>query len=313
MDLPPHHSIRAPTAHDLDAVADVMIASDIDATGRVVLDADFIQAGWNREGFDLATDAWVVVDASEVIVAYGHAAREGPDVVDSWGVVHPAHRGKGIGSALFDRIEQRSGQLLAGLPTRRFRHAIDAEDDGAAAMLRRRGMRPVRHFWHMGIDLDGSLEPRRVPEGVQLTEVEPDRDLRAVHAVLAEAFAEDWGYHPEPFERWVDEYMGDPSFDPALWLLARENEVPVGAITANLSGDRAWIGEVGVIASHRGRGIAAALLGRSFVTLQERGVGSAFLNVDAENPTGATALYERAGMWVARRWVLWERSSGDSP
>ena len=32
------------------------------------------------------------------------------------------------------------------------------------------------------------------------------------------------------------------------------------------------------------------------------------LNVDAENPTGATALYERVGMRIIKRWDLWERT-----
>jgi hypothetical protein len=36
------------------------------------------------------------------------------------------------------------------------------------------------------------------------------------------------------------------------------------------------------------------------------------LNVDAENP-GATALYERVGMRIVKRWDVWERSSGRSP
>jgi hypothetical protein len=31
------------------------------------------------------------------------------------------------------------------------------------------------------------------------------------------------------------------------------------------------------------------------------------LNVDAENPTGATALYERVGMRIVKRWDLWDR------
>ena len=35
------------------------------------------------------------------------------------------------------------------------------------------------------------------------------------------------------------------------------------------------------------------------------------LNVDAENSTGATALYERAGMRVINRWDLWERLLGN--
>ena len=37
-------------------------------------------------------------------------------------------------------------------------------------------------------------------------------------------------------------------------------------------------------------------------------VARVMLNVDAENPTGATALYERVGMRIIKRWDLWERS-----
>jgi len=33
------------------------------------------------------------------------------------------------------------------------------------------------------------------------------------------------------------------------------------------------------------------------------------VSVDAENATGATAVYERVGMRVVNGWDLWERSS----
>ena len=36
------------------------------------------------------------------------------------------------------------------------------------------------------------------------------------------------------------------------------------------------------------------------------------LVVDAENATGATVLYEKAGMRVVKRWDVWERSLGDA-
>ena len=52
------------------------------------------------------------------------------------------------------------------------------------------------------------------------------------------------------------------------------------------------------------------MLRRSFVMFAERGFGRVMLNVDAENPTGATALYERVGMRIIKRWDLWERSTG---
>jgi ribosomal protein S18 acetylase RimI-like enzyme len=44
-----------------------------------------------------------------------------------------------------------------------------------------------------------------------------------------------------------------------------------------------------------------------------RGLRRALLSVDAENPTGATRLYERVGMRVVNRWDWWERSSGGPP
>lgn len=84
---------------------------------------------------------------------------------------------------------------------------------------------------------------------------------------------------------------------------------PVGALTANVWGDRGWVNEIGVLPPRRGRGIGSALLRRSFATFAHRERQSVFLNVDAENPTGATVLYERVGMRVVNRWELWERSS----
>jgi len=212
-----------------------------------------------------------------------------------------------------NRIEQRAPELVAGLPSVRFRHAINAADRAAAAMLRARGLRPVRHFWHMQIDLVAPVEPGPKPEGIEITAIEAPDDLPAVHTVLDEAFADDWGHHPEPFHRWAEEQTTSPSYDPTLWLLATVGGEPVGALTANVWGDRGWVNEIGVLAPHRGRGIGSALLRRSFAAFARRELRCVFLNVDAENPTRATALYERVGMRVVNRWDLWERSSGGSP
>ena len=195
----------------------------------------------------------------------------------------------------------------------RFRHAINAGDDAAAAMLRSRGLGPVHHFWHMQIDLVEPFEPGRSPEGIEIDGMEPDEDLAAIHALLDEAFTDDRSHHPAPFDRWVEEETSSPNYDPTLWLLARDGGVPVGVLTASVAGDRGWVDYLAVSGSHRGRGIGAALLRRSFAMLADRGVRRVLVSVDAQNPTGATAVYERVGMRIVNRWDQWERPPAAIP
>jgi mycothiol synthase len=301
------YELRAPVSGDLQAVADVLVANELAEGGEVTLGVDFVGAEWSQAGFDLATDAWAATDPEGIIVGYAQAVREQPTVVTSWGVVHPDHRTRGIGTALFHRIEQRAVALLSGAPSGSFRHAADAGDAGAAAILRSCGLDLVRHFWHMSIDLTAAAPTDTTPPGVTIRGVNGEADLRAIQGVLDASLAEHWGYEPEPFDRWLENQTSSSINDRSLWYLATVDGEPAGALTASAAEDRGWIDYLGVRTEYRGRGIAGALLRRSFASFATRGLGRALVSVDSANATGATAVYERVGMCVVKGWDMWER------
>ena len=308
MDLMDGYKLRAPTWDDLEPAAGVLAADQLDDAGEVPLDTGYLRGQWERFGFGLTTDAWVAVDATGTLVGYGQVTRDEDDLAASWGVVHPAHRGRGVGSALLDLIEARAGGLLAGVHGARFRHAVNAGDEAAAALLRSRGLHLARHHWIMSIELSPDVVAGPAPPGTAITSIRPHDDLREVHAVIEEAFEDHWCARAESFEHWVQDRTQGPDYDPALWRLAWEDRRLVGALAASVLGDQGWVTLLGVRREARGRGIGAALLHSAFEAVAARGTRSVVLTVDAANPTGATALYERVGMRVASRFDLWERA-----
>jgi ribosomal protein S18 acetylase RimI-like enzyme len=65
------------------------------------------------------------------------------------------------------------------------------------------------------------------------------------------------------------------------------------------------VGSLGVRRPWRKRGLGLSLLTHSFGEFFRRGEQTIGLGVDAENPTGATRLYRRAGMQVADEYVIY--------
>ena len=68
-----------------------------------------------------------------------------------------------------------------------------------------------------------------------------------------------------------------------------------------------YVGALAVRRPWRGRGLGRALLLHTFAEFQRRGFDRVTLGVDAENPTGATALYESVGMTVESEAIVFEK------
>jgi GNAT superfamily N-acetyltransferase len=306
-ELPEGYEIRAAAIDDLGPVAAVMQAADVDLTGGSDLDADMIRDLWSSPSIDLALDAWVV-SAGGTIVAYAHVQEDGQTRLKGWGDVHPKHRGRGLGSVILERAMSRAVDRFATVPEGMLDLAAADGNEDAAALMRSRGFAYVRSFRHMQVDLDGGLVPAsEAPEGIEFRGIDPERDLPEIHGIFVDAFRDEWGYREVSFEEWKANEVDSPSFEPAFWSIAEEGGRPVGAVSGLIWGPVGWVGELGVRGPWRGRGIAAALLRRSFSTFASRGLPRVRLNVDADNPTGAVALYERVGMRKVRGWDIYEK------
>lgn len=211
----------------------------------------------------------------------------------------------------YDHAERRAAELGAA----RARSFV-AEGHDVEHVLAGRGYRKIRASWTMEIELGDAPPEAVVPPGLELRPYRHPDDERAVHEATQEAFADHFGFHPQPIETFRAFNIDARNFEPGLWLVAWDGAEVAGAALNFF--DRpadpgyGWVGTLGVRRRWRRRGLGEALLLRSFALLHERGQRRARLSVDAESPTGATRLYERAGMSVLRRSNTWERTLGEA-
>jgi mycothiol synthase len=303
MSLPPGTSARPPTLDDAAGVAALVAARDAVDFGDVhAPQAEELHGWWLPEAHRLATDRVLLVDG-ERVVGYGSMHRQGgvAELADE-SCVHPDARGRGTGTYLVSWAERWAAERSLA-PVR----ASVVNADGRA-LLEGRGYGLVRHFWRMELELTEEPAPVAAPPGSELRPYRPGEDDPSLHAMREAAFREHWGFVPAPLPVWLRRRQERSDYDPALWVLATAAGELAGAALAFGEGGRGWILDLAVAERWRGRGLGLALLRAAFRELWLRGHPHVGLEVDAANATGATRLYERAGMRVTRRYDTYERS-----
>jgi mycothiol synthase len=300
----PDISFRPPTLDDAHGIAALIWERDEAdfADDRPAFTGDELCDWWALRPERLETDAWLA-RSDEGIVAYARLSREG-DVakVEDESCVHPRFRGLGIGSELVDWAE--SWARAAGLP----RLQIRVVTDDGRRLLEARGFELVRFIWRMDIDLTSEPPPPDTPSGIEIRAYRPGTDDIALHAMHQEAFAGHWEFVPEPLDEWLSWRTERSDYDPALWQLAWNGDEIAGAVLCFGPSGLGWVLDLAVGARWRKRGLGLALLRAGFRELYRHGRPRIGLEVDSENETGATRLYERAGMRVTRRYATFEKA-----
>ena len=237
------------------------------------------------------------------------------------GSTTPEMRGRGIGTRLLRWAIARGEETLIAQPADlpRYLEAFrDVTTSSAVGLHVSHGFAAVRHYMDMRRDLAVAVPAEPAVGGIRIVPYDATF-AEAVRMAHNEAFADHWDTEPIRPEDWERDVVGDPHFRADLSFVALAGDEAVG-YSANYCSEAdwaashvrdAWIGQLGVRRPWRGRGIATALLVRSMARFRDAAMEAASLGVDAQNPTGAVALYERVGFAVTRRFVRLRRPVAD--
>jgi mycothiol synthase len=255
---------------------------------------------WSR--VDLEWASWLFEEDGNVVATGWFERRD--DLGLYVGIVAQCAKGRGLGAALAD-LGESCARDAAGVA--RLQTWTLAADPAAIELFTGRGYREVRRFYDMSIELKGPQADPAPPDGFTI-EVFRSEDARAFHDALDEAFEDHWEHHPIPFDEWWREKQASPGFDPSLWFLVRDSDEVVATIRNDAERNGGgYVGALGVRRPWRGRGLGRALLLHTFAEFRRRGFDRVTLGVDAESPTGATALYESVGMKVELQAIVFEK------
>jgi len=301
-------------------------SEEVDATGEHYNAADLLEELDNPE-IELGKDVVGAFDADGAVVGYfkilPRGEGEGLYKIHVEGAVTPSRRGEGLGTVLRDAMVARAEAAYAErgstLPLK-LMTTSKSDNTAQAELLESAGFTAERWNFVMRTTLDDVPEQQPLAHGYEFKVYDESRALDMLAAHNA-AFT---GHHPNftpwtetMWKQWVTESR---NFRPRLSFLV----VPVGSDEIagyvqstefdayfEATGRReAYVAKVGVLEHHRGRGIAAALLGHCLVAYREAGFDEASLDVDSENPTGALGVYQRAGFEVESRWANYQLIRG---
>lgn len=312
--LPEGYTWRPATRADVEITVALQNVTDIQFDGEPHSTPESLLEDWDDAGVDLSADTWLVFAPDQTLVGYILACdsdKDGDMDVD-W-FVHKDHLERGIGEFLLTKSIEHLRQYAATYPAeqRKRVHGTTYHVDSAGiAAYQALGFTHVRSYYRMSIDLPEPPVVTSVPDGITIRPLDPDRDLPEMHAAVTEAFSEHWGFTALDYDEWYRMRIASNFFRLDLSLVAVEDATGkiIGAANNRVVdiASEGWVNGLAVLKPYRGKGLARAILTRSFQNFYNVGLRKAGLGVDAENHTGATQLYLGVGMRIAGQYDTYE-------
>jgi mycothiol synthase len=313
--IPDGFAVRAPTVDDAQAIAELINEVSVAEAGISWTTTEETRDQLTSPERAAPLPDVLLIDEGGSAAGYLESWTSDPTELSLIAFVRPALWGRGLNTWLIRHGETWATENLRGSDSPfALRLSRFLSNEAAGRLFVSLGYHYVRTFWVMRVDLGGTRVEVTDAAGVAIRSFDPEADVERVYEALREAFDDHWGGPFHSLERWRHRSIDGEgaNFDPTLWFVAEEGNEVVGAICCTAITPRADdTGEVGYLAVRRQwrrRGVALALLLTAFAELGRRGTARCELSVDSENPTGATKLYERAGMQVAYGWDVWEKT-----
>lgn len=310
--LDPGLRLRSVHWNDAEGVAQMTYdACAAEGDAIVAGSVEELRHGWQEPDFNLERDAFVVEAPEGRIVGYADVTNSyGHSILNMNGNVHPDFKGRGIGTTLLRAVEKRARERISlAEPGTRvvIKTTLNKNDHDGNVLQQNEGYQPTRYHWRMEIVLDSPPAEPRFPDGIELRPFTTGEHDVAVWQAQNEVFRDHPGSHDWTLEEWRRERIDDPESDPTLWQIAWEGEEIAGFALNRYRTGIGWIRMLGVRRPWRKRGLGEALLLQSFGEFYRRGMQTIGLGVNAHNPTGATRLYQKVGMYAASEHVTYEK------
>lgn len=310
------YTIRPARMEEVSAVVDLLNGCSVQEIGEPEYSLSEWTADWESEHYDLARDTRIALNEMGEIVAYADVYDVPPyERGNAILRVHPDYWGQGIEQQLMAWVDERSQLNLTraaeGVKVAVRLHMYDSVSK-LRALVEAHGYQHIRNYLQMRIDLTSEPPQPIWSEGITLRTAIPKTDDRAIYEAYLDSFADHWGFVVRPFEVIMPMFTSPAdNYDPSLWFLAMDGETVAGICLClpHVPEDdqRGWVDLLGVTRAYRNRGIGLALLHHAFGEYTRRGYTHVGLGVDAESLTGATRLYEKAGMYRTRALCAYEK------
>lgn len=138
-------------------------------------------------------------------------------------------------------------------------------------------------------------------------------DIRLFNWLLNDTFKEHFNHRPDTLEETRFLIQKDPWLSVSEVYIANRKNHSVGFIGVRVDTKynkyrnrrRGWVATIGVLKSHRQKGIGTALMLYGLRWLRSQDMEEAALGVDDQNPTKAIELYKKVGFTITKKGLTY--------